>query len=360
MPKLRLLCTAIFAVAAILHYCAADVVLIQADIPIFPVKQDGDINTSDLKEKLEQSDTTAKTSLSIATTVMDNYVTIKDIAKKTIGKGLKYLPVVGQIAGVVLDLLSIFEEPPNPLGELVKYVDAAITKETQKTTIATIEIAMGSVMDSLDWLNKWSKDETKKHKFDGHMFNLKDKVYTIVSYLMKEEFHLREHPAVAVPKLFAMAPIAATVSEYLQRENETEDISCLYAAAIKQYFHPFLYDRLRKIKVSGGVQYPLKHEPVLANRYEAAILAEFMKPFLYKGVEEYNGFIEDCELLKDGQKLNRFHIIVNDTTAPPLLCKDFGLKYYLLFIRNIIEKQFSDMYEIVDGTCLQPKKPSGE
>lgn len=157
-----------------------------------------------------------------------------------------FIPTSRWTAGVVFDLISVLQAPPNPLSELVRYVDETVKQETQETSIAAMGTNVVNVLDHLERLN----DSTTKDP-DYHLSIMKDYLYNIISLLMKDAHHLREseYPAFAVPKLFAITPIAAIVSEYLQKQNIKEDISCLYAAAIKQYFHPFLYDRLRRIEV---------------------------------------------------------------------------------------------------------------
>lgn len=191
---------------------------------------------------------------------------------------------------------------------------------------------------------------------------MRNDLYQIIGRLMKDQFHLRDYAAFAVPKLFALAPVAGLVSEYLQELNIKEDISCLFAAAIKQYFHPFLYDRLSRIELDVVVN---RIPSATYNKYIAAYNADFNKPFNNAVEGESDITIGRCFKLDGDFKADATNMILNsifDVVADKAYrCQhQEAVESYFKFLRNRIEKSFSGMHKIASKACKQPKQPLGK
>lgn len=346
MSNHRLLCTAIIAFAVI-SPTIADVIS-HKDVGIFPVVKDEDVDTSTLRERLEPDNDALKTGVGMATTALDSYKNILEATAKTVGKAATYLPIVGAIAGIALDLFALMESPPNPVDALVKYVDGENIKLRQEHGFALIKNEMVNVMDALAVLNSSNTED-----YASAFGNMKESITRILGAgMMNNEFHLQEYSAYVVPKLYTLAPISAAVSEHFAEKKISNANACMFNAVIKQYFHPFLLDRLSRIKFE-------KHGSVydVYNKNLAAVRAGFLKKFDENVANESTVDI-GCSLTEEVDS----GMILEDTISnKKYRCQsETDVENYLRFVRNVIETMFRDMYKTVSSTCEKPLQPLGE
>lgn len=339
--------TAIFAFAVLFTTITSSVK--DSNVRILSVKENKDVDPRDLSEALKPATTEARTGISVATTAMS---TFKDVLKVS-SSAVKSLPIIGSVIGVVMDLFSIFSTPPNPVGALINYFHKELILDGQKKALHDISVELKLVMDHLRNLKKLTEDDPK---FSDHITPMKDSIVRILGKVMTDEFNLHEYSAYVVPKLYALAPIAAIVTEYYEEIDEEDDTACLFAAAIKQYYNPFLFDRLSKITVNDN------RADYYANKYKAATMAGFNEPLNVDGWRDLH-VAKECFDAKQNVNIDEFYsrgitLIRDEVEKKAFFCKD--TREYFVVVRSAINQFFADMYMIVNRSCKKPKESTGE
>lgn len=361
--KLRWVFAVAFVVDVIVHFGAADIPADKLEVPVFAgVKPKMSTGLEDVQGKTDNLMHKVVGGIGTGATIITGLLKKLEGSIKIAETALNFVPIVGQISSLVLNILNFLKEPPpNPLDKLITYVDKKIIKNNQK-------IAMDKIITAIKSINFFSSGmNSSEGFFETNVRHLYRDLNEVIDHFVVETYSLREYSSVAVPTLLSLAPIAAVVGKSLQSLSIPDDISCRYAAAITQYFQPFLLDRLTNIELDLRNYH---FSPGTSNKYMLSEMAGFMNPFdvitekvtKVSHCDFYQGKFEHQQEKSENAAKT---ILVNDNLMLEqhkfLVCKEnYGVIEYFKLVRYQIQDEFLKAYKLVHGICKNPLKPTGE
>lgn len=173
---------------------------------------------------------------------------------------------------------------------------AAFSKKIQsKTRRTTVNNELRQMEASVETISKklrlliQNSDLTVENK-TAIVHSLHDNLDKIINQFSGQDSMLRNYPTLAVPLLFSLTSYVPfynkiTTGVSMVNTKPSDTISCRFAAAIVQYYEPFLLDRLTQINLV------LRHSPHEADAQKKLIAAT----------------IKDLPYNKTGYRLNTTH-----------------------------------------------------